>query len=169
MSRFNSLSTLIILSGMIVSCCSVKNADNVKSNQNAFVSGPKVIIYQTKEDYSKLVPVMLSDDKQFLESYPDIKDVYFNGSLAYPIQLHKGYWLDNRGISRNVAFINLTYEEYSKLPNTPLPDELMNMLIDVQPLVSMYSCGLRSSYKDIEQELNAKIDADDFSTFEKIK
>ena len=169
MNRFNSLCTLILLSGMIVSCCSVKNADTMKSDQKAFVTGPKVVIYQTKKDYSKLVPVMLSDDKQSIESYPDIKDVYFNGSLAYPTPLHKGYWLDNRGININVAFINLTYEEYSKLPHTPLPDELMKMLTDVQPLVSMYSCGLRSSYKDIEHELNAKIDADDFSTFNKIK
>lgn len=169
MSRCFSLSTLILLSGMIVSCCNAKNAEKMNSNQKILVPGPQVIIYQTKNDYSKLVPVNLSEDKKSIESFPDSKDIYFNGSLAYPTQLNKGYWLDNRGISANVAFINLTYEEYSKLPKTPSPEELMRMLKESQPIVSMYSCGTRSSYQDILTELNAKIDANDFSTFTKIK
>jgi len=141
----------------------------MKSEQNAFSPAPKVIIYQTKTDYSKLVPVILSDDKKSVESYPDIKDVYFNGKLAYPIQLHNGYWLDNRGITKNAAFIKLTYEEYSKLSKTPSPEELINMIIDIQPFVSMYSCGSRSSFKNIENELNTLIDAGNFSAFIKIK
>lgn len=170
MRRFFCLSTLILLSGMIITSCSnVKNAEKMNSNQKVLVPGPKVIIYQTKNDYSKFVPVILSDDKKSIESYPDIKDIYFNGSLAYPTQLNKGYWLDNRGINKNVAFVNLTYEAYSKLPKTPLPEELIKMIIDNEPVVCMYSCGTRSSYQDIFTDLNAKIDANDFSTFIKIK
>ena len=169
MRRFIYLSTLILISGVIVSCCGAKKAKNMKSEQKLLLQGPKVIIYQTRSDYSKLVPIILSDDKNSIESYPDIKDVYFNGILACPTQLHKGYWLDNRGIGINVAFIKLTYEEYSKLSKTPLPEELMDMITDAQPLVSMFSCGLRSSYQDIETEINAKIDAGNFSSFKKIK
>jgi hypothetical protein len=169
MKRLISLTTVILISGMIAACCSSKKAETMKTDPKAFVAGPKAIIYQTKKDYSKLVPVILSDDKKAIVSYPDIKDVYYNGSLAYPTQLNNGYWLDNRGISANVAFINLTYEAYSKLTKTPSPDELMKMIIDTEPLSSMYSCELRSSYKDILNELNAKIDADDFSTFIKLK
>lgn len=169
MRRFLFFSTIILISGTIVSCCSAKNAENMKSDQKSFLPGPKAIIYQTKMDYSKQVPIILSDDKKSIESYPDVKDVYFNESLAYPTQLHKGYLLDNRGINANVAFIKLTYEEYSKLPKTPTPAELMKMFIDAQPIVSMYSCGLRSSYQDIGKELNMKIDSDDFSMFVKIK
>lgn len=168
MRRFILWSAVILCMGVIASCCSTKKAGNMKSDQNAFLPGPKVIIYQTKEDYSKFVPVILADDGKSIESYPDIKDVYFNGKLAYPTQLHKGFWLDNRGISGNVAFLNLTYEEYSKLTKTPLPDELIEMVTETQPIVSMYNCGQRSSYRDIVKELNAKIDADDFSTFVKI-
>jgi hypothetical protein len=169
MGRLFCLSTLILLSGMIVSCCNVKNAEIMNSNQKVLVPGPKVIIYQTKDDYSKLVPVSLSEDRKSIDSYPDIKDVYFNGNLAYPTPLHKDYWLDNRGISANVAFLNMTYEEYSKLPKTPTPEELMKMVSYAEPIVSMYSCGSRSSYNDIIKELNSKIDAADFSTCVKIK
>jgi len=169
MGRFLTLSTVLLISGVIISCGSAKKAENMNSDQKAFLSGPKAIIYQTKMDYSKLVPVILSEDKKSIESYPDIKDVYFNERLAYPTQLNKGYLLDNRGINANVAFIKLTYEEYSKLPKTPSQEELMKMIIDAQPIVSMYSCGLRSSYQDIGNELNTKIDIGDFSMFEKIK
>ncbi len=151
------------------SCCTMKKKESKKTGQAAFVTGPKAVIYQTVKDYSQLVPIQLSDDKKTIESYPDVTDVYYNGMLAYPGQLHKGYWLDNRGIGKNVAFIKLTYEEYSKLPATPSAEELMNMIIDDQPLISMYSCGLRTSYKDIEKELNTKIDKGDYSAFTKIK
>ena len=131
--------------------------------------GPKVIIYQTSADYSKLVPVILSADRKSLVSYPDVKDVYFNGTLAYPTPLNRGYLLDNRGINKDVAFLKVTYEEYSRLSKTPSPDELLKMVIATKPLKSMYQCGNRSAYKDIEKELNSKIDAGDFSTFTKIK
>lgn len=151
------------------SCCTMKKKESEKTGQAAFVSGPKAVIYQTSKDYSQLVPVQLSDDKKTIESYPDVKDVYYNGILAYPSQLHNGYWLDNRGINKNVAFIKLTYEEYSKLSKTPSSEELMDMIIDDQPLISMYNCGNRSSYKEIETELNRKIDSGDFSGFKKIK
>jgi hypothetical protein len=169
MKRFILWSSAFIFTFVIFSCGSTRKAENMKSTRNAQVPGPKAIIYQTKEDYSKLVPVILSDDKKTIESYPDVKDVYFNGSLAYPTQLHKGYWLDNRGISKNVAFLRLTYEEYSKLPKTPLPDELMKMILDDDPILIMYNCGFRSSYQNIDKELNTKIDADNFTTFIKIK
>ncbi len=169
MRQFILLSSTFLFTLVILSCGSTKKAENMKSTQNVQVPGPKAIIYQTKEDYSKLVPVILSDDKKTIESYPDVKDVYFNGSLAYPTQLHKGYWLDNRGIGENVAFLKLTYEEYSKLQKTPSPEELMMMVTETQPIVNMYSCGLKSSYMDIVKELNTKIDTDDFSSFIKIK
>ena len=89
----------------------------------AYITGPAAIIYKTKADYSKNVPVTLSDDKLHVVSYPAPQDVYFHGELAYPTQLAKGFLLDNRGISVNSAFISLTYEEYSKLPAAPDPEE----------------------------------------------
>jgi hypothetical protein len=161
--------SFFLLSTMITSCFLTQKSGNSETKPGISVPGPKVIIYQTNKDYSKLVPVILNDDKTALVSYPDIKDVFYKGSLAYPTQLHKGYLLDNRGIDKNVAFINLTYEEYSKLSKTPTADQLMEMLIDKSPISRMYTCGIRPSYNDIELELNSKIDADDFSAFVKIK
>lgn len=160
---------ILLLSCMVISCSGTKKTKNMKADQKVSISGPEVIIYQTKNDYSQLVPVILSNDKKSIESYPDIKDIYYHDTLAYPTRLHNGYWLDNRGIGKNVAFIKLTYDEYAKLPKTPSPEELLTMIIDNQPLVSMYSCGVRSSYENIEKELNDKIDSGDFSTYTKIK
>jgi hypothetical protein len=169
MRQFILWSSAIFFTFVISSCGSAKKAESMKSTQNVQVPGPRAIIYQTKKDYSNYVPVILNDDKKLIESFPDSKDVYFNGSLAYPTQLHKGYWLDNRGISKNVAFLKLTYEEYSKLSQTPSPDELIKMILDPDPIVIMYDCGLKSSYQNIDKELNTKLDSDDFSIFIKIK
>ena len=160
---------MILLSGIISSCCSSGKMENPKPDHTVTIPGPKAIIYKTSSDYSKLVPVTLSEDKKTIESYPDISDVYYNGTYAYPTQLSNGYFLDNRGITRNVAFINLTYEAYSKLPKTPTALQLMEMIIDADPLTGMYSCGNKSAYKNIELELNSKIEANDFSTFTKIR
>lgn len=112
---------------------------------------------------------MLGEDKKSIESYPDIKDVFYDGKLAYPIELKNGYYLDNRGIGKNVAFLSLTYDEYSKLPKTPNSDELWPLIVDKDPIKTMYNCGLRSSFGDIADELNLKIISGDFSTFSKIK
>jgi len=169
MGRVTPFLAILFLITLFSACCSVKKAEKAPSAQASLAVGPTVIIYKTMKDYSKLVPIILSDDKKTLESYPGIKDVFFNDSLAYPTKLHNGYWLDNRGINKNVAFINLTYEAFAKLPMTPSAEELMNMIIDRQPVIGMYSCGNRSSYKDIVLELNTRIDAGDFSAFKKIK
>jgi hypothetical protein len=105
----------------------------------AKVTAP-VIIYKTNEDFYKRVPVVLNDEKTDIISYPDIKDVYYNGELAYPTRLENGFLLDNRGIGKNVAFLTYTYEEYSKLAATPSKDELMSKIINKNPLIALYKC-----------------------------
>ena len=170
MKQLFLFSSFLIMTTLFTACCATKKLDtSAFNNPVAGIPGPKAIIYKTKKDYAKLVPIVLSRDKKTIESYPDIKDVFYQGYIAYPTQLHDGFLLDNRGISENVAFINITYEAYSKLKNTPTSKELMKMVIDKKPLKSMYSCGLKSAYQNIEQELNDKIDAGDFSTFTKLK
>ena len=118
---------------------------------------PHAFIYKTRKDYSKNVPVILSNDKTRISSYPDISDVYYNGKLAYPTALEDGYWLDNKGIGANVAFLNYTYEEYSKLPKTPSAKDLYKRIIDKNPLVKMVDCGVRYNYKDETAALNSLI------------
>lgn len=83
--------------------------------------------------------------------------------------LDDNYLLDNRGINENVAFLSITYEDYIKLTKAPTPDELMNMLMDKDPLLEMYDCGLKSSYSDIVNELNQKINDGSIKEFKILK
>jgi hypothetical protein len=133
-----------------------------------FSKGPFVIIYKTKKDYSENVPVTLNDDKTKITSYPGIKDIFYNGKLALPTKLNDGFLLDNRGINKDVAFLNMTYEEYSKLKEIPLIKDLMKMIIDKDPLTEMYNCGSRSQYKDIANDLNKIISDNQINRFKKI-
>ena len=82
-------------------------------------------------------------------SYPDIKDVYYKGQLAYPTKLANGYLLDNRGISKNVVFLKYTYKEYSSLKETPSKETLLNIILDKNPIIEIYSCD-KLSKNDIE-------------------
>lgn len=132
-------------------------------------AGPKVIIYKTTADYTNNVPVTLSEDKSEITAYPGIKDVYYKGELAYPTKLNNGYLLDNRGIDQNVAFLNYTYEQYSKLEATPTSDELLANILDKDPITEMYNCGSKFDYKDLDAELNKAIDENNFTSFQKLK
>ncbi|MEN0006410.1 MAG: hypothetical protein AAF798_19820 [Bacteroidota bacterium] len=99
------------------------------------------IVYQTTKDFSQYVPVILSEDKTRIVAYPRPKDVYYKGKLAKPTALASDYWLDNRGINKNVAFLDITYEEFSALP-TKLPlDSLMAHIQEKNPLTACYDCG----------------------------
>ena len=133
------------------------------------VNSPPCIIYRTKSDYSMNVPVILSADKSKIVSYPDIKDIYYNGKLSLPTLLENGFLLDNRGIGLQVAFLDYTYEEYRKLSSTPPATDLMNIIIDKDPLIEMYQCGRRSQYTDIEHELNILITSGKLNTCKKLK
>ena len=118
---------------------------------------PPCIIYKTRSDYSKLVPVALSADKSGITSFPDMRDVFINGSYPYPTKLDDGFFLDNRGINPDVAFLDYSYEAYHNLGKTPGVDELMKHILDKNPLTEMYQCGNRAQYKDLPAELNAQI------------
>ncbi len=125
--------------------------------QNVKMVGPHVIVYKTKKDYNNLVPIILSADKKSIVSYPDPHDIKVKGENILPTKLHKNYLLDNRGISKNVAFLKMNYTEYANLPQVPTQAELMSMLIDTDPLISICDCGLKSEFKDPIKELNRLI------------
>ncbi len=159
--------SVVILSVCFSSCSSGKKIAGSAVQSNAMVPG--VIIYQTTRDYSKNVPVILSEDKKSITSYPGVSDVYTGEKLAYPTALANGFWLDNRGINQHVAFLGITYEEYAKLTQTPTADELIKMIVDSSPLQCMYKGNARDSYTNIVKDLNKKIKKGDFSGFEKLK
>ena len=126
----------------------------VESTPPASVASPRVIVYKMLKDYSRNVPVTLSADKKTIASYPHPRDVYTNGKLAFPTELKNGYWLDNRGINENVAFLSYTYEEYAALTDVPPLDVLYSKIIDNDPLTEMWVCGRRFDYHDLVNDLN---------------
>ncbi len=117
-----------------------------------------IIIYKTVKEYSNNVPIILTNDKNQIMSYPHPTDLSFGENLTLPTQLHKGYLLDNRGIQKNVAFLKFTYEEYSKFKDVPTLQELMRSIIDKDPLTELWDCGKKTNYTDLQVQLNEWID-----------
>jgi hypothetical protein len=150
----------------LLAACSCKTS---KPNANISYTGPTAVIYKTKADYSKNVPVVLSDDRSKVVVYPAPGDVYRNGKLAYPTALAKGFWLDNRGVSVHSAFLKLTYDEYAQLKQVPALDELYNMIIDKDPFTEMYNLGSRNAFKDEVSEINKIINTHQLGQYKKIK
>ena len=148
---------------------STSGTGSTKKSGLVSTPSPPCIIYKTRSDYSKYIPVILSEDKTRIISYPDVKDVYFNGELSYPTPLEDGFLLDNRGIGPDAAFLDITYEQFSHMEKTPSADELFTRIIDKDPLLIMYQCGERKQYKEIESELNELIMSGKFTSCKKLK
>ncbi|MVM39023.1 hypothetical protein GO730_18185 [Spirosoma sp. HMF3257] len=131
--------------------------------------GQPTLIYKTRKDYHNLVPVLLSEDKTTIIAYPGPTDIYYQGKLALPTRLKNGYWLDNRGIGLNVAFLNITYQAYAKLSEVPTLAELTTHIIDKNPLTVLYDCGNRSSFKNVVSDLNRAIEAKKLMVYRRVK
>ncbi len=150
---------------VLLSCNTGKKASTTSSSnlmserEIIFAPGPAAIIYKTAKDYSKNVPVTMNAGKTKITSYPSPKDIFYQGKLAYPTLLKNGYLLDNRGININTAFLDYTYEEYSKLERTPSLEELESRIIDKHPFIEFWNCGIRNQYENEVKELNQLIDA----------
>ncbi len=162
---------LILIAPLLLTNCAKKAAPVAKTEMKMANSASlqPCIVYKTRSDYNKLVPVILSPDKTTIVSYPDIKDVFYKGKLAYPTELAGGYLLDNRGIGPDVAFLNYTYDEYSRMFKTPVGGELWKRMLDKDPLLEMYQCGNRTQYKEIEKELNDLIISGKIKDYKRLK
>lgn len=159
---------------VVASCSGTKKAvatEELKMTADreiSFASGPQTIIYKTTRDFSTLVPVIMDAQRTEIISYPAPTDIFYNGILAMPTALKNGYWLDNRGINENVVFLSYTYEEYSRLTETPSKKTMLSKIVEKYPLTEMYNCGLRTQYKEEVKELNELID-NNFKNCRKIK
>jgi hypothetical protein len=163
---------VFILSLLILSSCTRKTVavgSQPADQKGVRVTGPACIIYKTRGDYSKYVPVELTADGARISSFPDVADVYMDGKLALPTPLAGGYLLDNRGIGPNVAFLSITYEEYSRMKKTPSSDELFSKLLVKDPLLEMYQCGKRNEYSDIPKDLDELISSGKLKGCKKLK
>lgn len=152
--------SLLILSLLIISGCGVhKNStlSEVKTLESPSLNSglnASTLIYKTRADYFDRVPVLMNVEKDRILSYPDPKDLI----NALPTRLKNGYLLDNRGIGANVAFLTYTYATYSALSKAPALNQLMDSLLDRNPLTELWDCGSRSLFKKEVDELNALID-----------
>ncbi|HET9571715.1 MAG TPA: hypothetical protein VFP20_09950 [Bacteroidales bacterium] len=116
------------------------------------------LVYKTRANYDHRVPVLMNDEKTSILSYPDPTDLIYGGVPALPTKLKNGYLLDNRGIGVNVAFLTYTYESYGALPKAPELNQLIDSLLDRNPLTELWDCGPRTLYKKEVDELNAQIE-----------
>lgn len=151
---------LIVLSLLAVSCTCSREVTQARENKGTSLQShmnEQTIVYKTTTDLSNYVPVIMDAGRTKIVSYPSPVDLCIDGKLAKPVALKNGYWLDKRGITENVAFLNYTYEEYSKLAEAP--DDMLTKIKDKYPLKELIYCGSRYRFKDEVKELNDLIDA----------
>ena len=117
------------------------------------------IVYKTTGDFQDYVPVTMNPEKTEILSYPAPSDLFYKGKLAKPTRLNKGYLLDNRGINENTVFLNYTYEEYSRMQQTPSSEEMKKNIKEKYPILEIIDCGNRYQYKDEVKDLNVLINA----------
>jgi hypothetical protein len=116
-----------------------------------------MVIYKTRSDYSQFVPVRMNAGRTEIIEVPHPSDFIYRGRLAFPVALNQGYWIDNQGITPDVAYLRFTIENYSKL-DEPLSVEIMSRyILDAYPLLEMYQCGYRNEYRDIFREVNVLV------------
>jgi hypothetical protein len=121
-------------------------------------SETRALVYKTKGDYYDRVPVLMNAERNRIVAYPDPVDLYQGTVPSLPTKLKDGYLLDNRGIGSNVAFLTYTYQTYGALEQAPSMQQLMDSLLDRNPLTELWDCGSRSLYQKETEELNALID-----------
>lgn len=104
---------------------------------------PGYKVYKTKGDYSKLVPVILADDKSAIESSPLPSDLFVDGQFQYPAKLAQGYLLGRHGIGAQTAFLKWDYEKFFQDGALLSKKELNSLILDADPFLEMYNCVTR--------------------------
>jgi len=100
-------------------------------------------VYKTKGDYSKLVPVIITDDKSAIESSPLPSDLFVDGQFLYPAKLAQGYFLGRHGIGPQTAFLKWDYEKFFQDGALLSKKELNSLILDADPFLEMYHCVTR--------------------------
>jgi len=147
--------TVVILITAVISCVSTKEVE--KSISRNYIQNPPLLIYKTKKDYFKNIPIVLTSDKKEIASYPHPIDIFYKNNLAYPTQLVNNYFIDNRGLSVHSVFTNYEYDGFSKLKSVPTEIEFLKNIIDDNPFLELYHCGCRNDYKDEVTTMNQVI------------
>jgi hypothetical protein len=145
---------------IVIFCLLIVNiAANCVVAQVAGHAAPHVIVYKTRHDYRRLVPVTMNAERTAITSYPDPVDVRIgSGGYPLPARLHNGFLLDKRGVGENTVFLDISYVTYANLKTPPSPAKMLKMIKDKHPFTALYDCGNRYTLKDVAKELNALID-----------
>jgi hypothetical protein len=130
-----------------------------------FEAGPPTLVYRTRADYDTLVPILLSEDKIEIISYPHPGDLRrmkegkpaLSPDYPYPTPLEGGYRLDNRGVGLQVAFLKLSYRAYAAREQAPSLAELEALILDRDPLTELCDCGNRQAFSDPVLQINKLI------------
>lgn len=117
------------------------------------IPGPRILVYQSKEQVQELVPVVLNDSGTAIVSYPAPGDV---SEQNRPTRLRQGYWLDNRGVAGNVAYLDFTWKAYSALKEVDAA-MLMAHIKFRNPFTVRCDCGYRDPAVDAEKAMNRLI------------
>ena len=154
---------LIFLMTLLTACSTTKDAVDsdlarkpdcgfplyVPENDTNIRDVHKLLVYKTKKDYSKLVPIQLSQDKQTILSYPAKEDLFRVGN-SNTIQLEKGFLLDLIGVNLNSAFTHYSLQQYQKIP-TPSLEEFKKNIFESDPFTEMFSCEGYYTQNEINQ------------------
>ena len=153
---------MYFLTVLILACqsCGIMEKTSIKEFQPQYTPGPQTMVYKTKRDYSKYVPILLSSDKTEIISYPHPNDLIADNRFLFPTVLNDNYLLDNRGINQHVAFLKLTYQEYTALKSVLTLKELFEYILDDDPLTELCDCGNRAAFSDPIEQLNWMISKD---------
>ncbi len=119
-------------------------------------SSHAIVVYKTKKNYNHNVAVTLNTDKTSIINYPDPSDI--RSFRPYPIKLKSKYLLDQRGIDSNVAFLKLSYRQYSKLKVVPEPNFILsNLILDNDPILEFHVINQYPPNSNVKQLLNQRI------------
>jgi len=137
---------IVILLGILISC----GLFSCRRDIYQFNPEQPVVIYKTRDKTLNSVPIYLSEDKRSIIGYPGPGDLSNGKHFLYPIKLKKGYLLAQKKVTPNTVFVNMSFEEYSRLENTLPLDILKKMILDYSPFTEYYECG---KFKDYDTEL----------------
>lgn len=115
---------------------------------------PSVRIYKTSKDVDNLVPIVL-DAQGKIASYPAPTDITASSA---PVRLAGGYLLDRCGIAPTSVFTSYTFEEYSRLPQAPTPEQLLKEVVPGACVTEIVAMPFPITAADVETRCNRLID-----------
>lgn len=118
--------------------------------EKASVKGDWLIIYKTRQDYSRNIYIRLNSDKTKTIVFPSLDGL---DTIKLPVKLSKGYFLGTQrngenGVKSVVTSLTIdTYKTYIT------PDSLTKLVIDYDPFLEYYECTDNSTIDKFRNNL----------------